>query len=122
MQHALLKMFFSSLLCSMKKEGFDHTQNMPHGTYIYKMFNFMFPEITADFGCEQNASTSTQFAVLFVEFALEDKLLKVHISHGHSNWLQIAFFTQVPHLSLQTKNREDKRKHTLRHNSFQKML
>ena len=69
-------------------------------TYVYKVFNFMFPEITADLGCKQNASTSTQFAVLFVEFALEDELLKVNISHGDSNRLQIALFTQVPHLSL----------------------
>lgn len=81
-------------------ESFDNTWNKPYSTYVYKVFNFMFPEITADLGCKQNASTSTQFAVLFVEFALEDKLLKVNISHGDSNRLQIALFTQVPHLSL----------------------
>lgn len=60
----------------------------------------MFPEVTADLGCEQNTSTSAQFAVLFVEFALEDELLKVHVSHGDSHWLQTALLTQVSHLSL----------------------
>lgn len=84
----------------MKQKGFDQTWNKLHSTYIYKVFDFVFPEVTADLGCKQNASTSTQFAVLFVKFALENKLLKVNVSHGHSNWLQIAFFTQIPHFSL----------------------
>lgn len=87
------------LFCELER-GSDGTWHKAHSTHIYKVFNFMFPEVTADLGCKQNASTSAQFAVLFVEFALEDELLEVNVSHGDSNRLQTALFTQVPHLPL----------------------
>lgn len=67
-------------------------------THVNKLLHFALAEVTADLGSQQNTGASTQFAVLFVELALQYKLLKVHIGHGHSHGLQAALFGQVPHL------------------------
>lgn len=69
-------------------------------THVNELLHFTLAEVTADLGSQQNTGASTQFAVLFVELALQYELLKVHIGHGHGHRLQAAFFRKVPHLPL----------------------
>lgn len=67
-------------------------------THVNKLLYFALAEVTADLGGQQNTGASTQFAVLFVELALQYKLLKVHVGHGNGHRFQAALFRQVPHL------------------------
>lgn len=69
-------------------------------THIYELLYFVLAEVTADLGSKQHTGACAQLAVLLVELALQDKLLEVHVGHGHSHRLQAALLRQVPHLTF----------------------
>lgn len=81
-----------------------YTSVLPHtsalSTHVNQLLHFALAEVTADLGSQQNASSSTQFAVVLVELALQHQLLKVHVGHGHGHGLQAALLRQGAHLPL----------------------
>lgn len=72
-------------------------------TYIYEMLDLMLLEVSANLGGEQDAGAGTEFAVLLVEFPLEDQLLEVDEGHGYGGFLIATLLLgQLTDLSLQT--------------------
>lgn len=63
----------------------------------------MLLEVSANLGSKQDAGTGAEFAVLLVEFPLEDQLLEVDEGHGYGGFLIATLFLgQFTDLSLQT--------------------
>lgn len=80
-------------------------------TYVYKKFDLVFLEITADLGCQQDTSSSTEFTVLLVQFALKNKFFKVDKSHGNCRFLKATFILgQFSYLSFQAAQSLKKRR------------
>lgn len=71
-------------------------------THINQLFDFLFLEVTADFGGQQEASGGHQLPVVLVEAALKDEFLEVRKCHGDGHWLQSTLLTYCVHLLLQT--------------------
>lgn len=71
-------------------------------TYIDKKLDLVFLKITANLGCQEDAGSSAEFAVLFVQLALKNEFFEVDESHGHSRLLVPAFILgQFFYLSFQ---------------------
>lgn len=81
-------------------------------THINELFDFWFPQITADLCSKQHACGRHQLPVLLVETTLQHQLLKVNKSHRYGDWLETALLAHSPHLPLQT-SREEKKSHLL---------
>lgn len=62
----------------------------------------MLLQIAADLGGQKDAGAGAQFAVLFVEFALQHQLLEINKGHGHGGLLEPELLCQLPDLPLQT--------------------
>lgn len=62
----------------------------------------MLLQVSADLGCQEDAGSGAEFAVLLVEFALQHQLLEIHEGHGYGWLLKAALVLgQLPDLSLQ---------------------
>lgn len=51
----------------------------------------MLLKVTANLGCQEDAGSSAEFTVLFVQLALKNEFFEVDESHGHSRLLIPAF-------------------------------
>lgn len=76
----------------------------PEHTYVDQELDLVLLEVAADLGCQEDAGSGTEFAVLLVEFALQHQLLEVHEGHGDGGLLEAALVLgQLPDLSLQAE-------------------
>lgn len=73
-------------------------------THINKLFDLKSFEVTANLGSQEDAGTCAELAVLFIQFASEGQLLKVHKRHGHRRLLiATVLLSQFAYLFLQTE-------------------
>lgn len=72
-------------------------------TYVDQELDLVFLQVSTNLGGEEDAGAGAQFAVLLVEFALQNQLLKVHKGHRHC-WFLVPtlLLSQLPDLPLQT--------------------
>lgn len=82
-------------------------------TYVDQELDLVLLEVSADLGCQQDAGSGAEFAVLLVEFALQHQLLEVHEGHGDGGLLEAALVLgQLPDLSLQAAAHEETLTHS----------
>lgn len=74
----------------------------PERTYVDQEFDLVLFEVSTDLGCQQDAGSGAEFAVLLVEFTLQHQLLEIHKGHGDGGLLEAALvLRQLPDFSLQ---------------------
>lgn len=59
--------------------------------FINENLDFVFLQVSADLGRQQDAGSGAEFSVLFVEFTLQHQLLEVNESHGYRGLLVSTF-------------------------------